>query len=197
MLQNLGCVSRIAAFTIAVLSLTVCSCRSQSNAPKAGARSYAELHSTDADVACVGDASASDPIPFAPVDLGRVQREAAQQERILTGPRTRKVILDSLAWPSAWRVAVDTVPVPSLTFGDDALVLVGTQTYTVGPFNLDVVAIRRCRATGVIVVAVEETGVHGGVEDHGSRGLSVVRVHRAALAGKQVKFVDLPERLLP
>jgi len=195
--QDLAHCWRVAASTLAVLSLTVCSCRSQEVGAKAGASSFAALHTPDADVRCVSDPAASDPISFSVVDLGRIQREAAQQERILTGPRTRNVILDSLAWPSAWHTAVDTVPAPAVAFGNDALVLVATRTYTVGPFNLDVVAIRRCRATEVIVVAVEETGLHGGLEDHGSRGLRVVRVHRAAVAGKQVKFVDLPEKTQP
>jgi len=184
--------SRVNVRVLVALLLAGSSCRSQSKSASAGTNDFAALRTRDADVRCVSDPTESDSVPFAVVDLGRIQQEAASQERILTGPRTRTVILDSLTWPDAWRAAVDTVPAPHLEFGQDALLLAATQTYGVGPLDFSVVAIRKCRATDAVVVGLREKARYpGGGEDYGSRGLLVIRVRRSALSGARVKFVDL------
>lgn len=192
MLRSLAARSRVSARLVAPLLLVAWSCLSQSKSANAGAKDFAAAHSRDADVRCVSDPAASDSIPFSLVDLGRIEREAASQERVLTGPRTRTVIVDSLAWPDAWRAAVDTVPAPHVEFGQDALLLAATQTYGVGPTDFSVVAMRKCRATQAVVVGLREKARYpGGGEDYGSRGVLVIRVRRSALTGVPVKFVDL------
>lgn len=192
MLKSFAARLRVSPRLSAALMLMAWSCRSQSSSVATGESSIAAVHSQDADVRCASDSKASDSIAFAVVDLTQLKRDAALQGRFITGPKTRTAVLDSLAWPSAWHAAVDSLPVLPIPFDGDALLLVATPTYTIGPLEIGVVAIRRCRATHTVVVAVQETARDGARENYGSRDLSVVRVRRSALAGNQVKFIDLP-----
>jgi hypothetical protein len=139
----------------------------------------------------VSDSTASDSIAFSVVNLKRIDGAPS----LLRGHKTSTVILDSLTWPSAWRAAVDSAPVPDIPFGDDALMLVATEVSNHGPLGIDINAIRECRLTRAIVVGVQQI-VPGGSTSapEVQRAIRIVRLKRSALAGHQVKFVDLPEQ---
>jgi hypothetical protein len=128
------------------------------------------------------------------VDVEDIADRTAQLESIHGGPRVRAVIIDSTKWPEAWRAAADTVGPPPVTFGTDALILVATRGYPMGRIALTVKWIRRCRRTGVIVVATLQTSPHLIATAHPSRGMSLVRVPRRALDGATVAFRDLPSK---
>jgi hypothetical protein len=124
------------------------------------------------------------------VDLGRIGERTAALESF-PGPRVRTVVIDSMKWPEVWRAAADTVPPPPVTFGNDALILVATRAYPAGPSSLSVKWIRRCKRTGVIVVANVETGFFSIANvAQPSRGMALVRVPRRALDSARVVFRD-------
>lgn len=179
-------------FLFGLLAVASAACQPEDPNEKAAA-AIGTVASSDSSLACAADPARSEEVEFRPVDLGEIARQAARQERILSGPKTRLVIRDSSQWATAWRQAVDTVPPPAVEFGSDALVLVATKTYGHGPSRLVVESIRRCRANRAIVVATRETWPHGGGEDYGSRGLAVIRVPRNVVTNVPVTFVELPE----
>jgi hypothetical protein len=176
-----------------ILLLTSVACRSEGSEEHA-ASSIGAVAAGDSTLRCVADAARSEAVQFEPVDLGEIARRAARQELILRGPKTALVITDSSRWAAAWRQAVDTVPPPVVSFGTDALILVGAKTHGQGPSSLAVESVRRCRSNGAIVIATRETWPHAGGEDYGSRGLAVVRVPRHIVTNVSVTFVELPER---
>ena len=112
-------------------------------------------------------------------------------------PRTRAVVVDSATWPAVWHAAADTVPLPPVAFGDDGLMLVATRGYSMGTSTLDGKWIRRCRRTGVVVVATLENPPHVAGTAVLSRGMSLVRAPRRALEGARVVFLRSAVQVTP
>jgi hypothetical protein len=160
--------------------------------PDTTANPFLQALDTTADVRCAADLRTSQAIPFDSVYLGPAYDEAIGNSRVLKGPRAREVVRDSAQWPVVWRRLVDRVPVYPVAFGDDAIIFVATQTYGGGPTLLRVAGLRRCRATGRVVAAIQELNPRGFPHDVPTRGLAAVRVRRSLLGDGLVSFVSLP-----
>ena len=160
----------------------------------AHADSLPSVVASDSDFRCAANHATSVAIPFQVVDLGRLAERASSLQDIQSGPPTRAVVMDSTKWPEVWRAAADTVPVPPVSFGTDALMLLATRIYPMGPTFLTVKWVRRCRRTGVIVVASQQNPPHLLGTTVLSRGMALVRVPRRELNGARVVFRDLPSK---
>lgn len=139
---------------------------------------------------CATKHATSVAVPFESVDLGNIAERTAQLENY-RGPQVRTVVIDSTKWLEVWRATADTVPPPPVAFGSDALILLATRAYPFGPTSLSVKWIRKCRRSGVIVVASVQTGffqlVH---ETYPSRGMALVRVPRGELESARIVFQE-------
>jgi hypothetical protein len=78
---------------------------------------------------------------------------------------------------------------PPLWFGNEAVIFLATEGYSVGPTSLSISSIRRCRRTGVIVVTSTETHSMLGY-DSPTRGFAAARIPRRVVEGARVVFVD-------
>lgn len=160
----------------------------------AHANSLPSVVASDSNFRCAANHATSVAIPFQVVDLGLAAERTAWLGYFHGGPRVRAVVIDSTKWPEVWRAAADTVPMPPVVFGSDALMLLATRGYHFGPSTLIVKWIRRCRRTGTIVVASLQDRVMSGGTDSPSRGMTLVRVPRRELDGARVVFRDLPPK---
>lgn len=133
-------------------------------------------------IGCAPTRAASVAIPFERVDLGPAGLPQGGDD-LLLGPRMLVVLNDSTRWPAVWRAAVapsawtgDSIPVPPVSLGKGALVLVATRTFGFGRVRLRVTSIRQCRSSGIVVVTTTQTTPRGAALAVRSRGFDVVRV---------------------
>lgn len=152
------------------------------SSPESIGRSVMVQGTGGTNVGCAATRGASVAIPFERVDLGPAGLPQGGDD-LLLGPRMLVVLNDSTRWPAVWRAAVarsawtrDSIPVPTVTFGKGALVLVATRTYGWGRVRLRVTSIRQCRTSGIVVVTTTQTTPRGAGESVRSRGFDVVRV---------------------
>lgn len=144
----------------------------------------------DPNVRCAANRATSNAIPFKRVNEPGIERVIPSETPTLVyGPRMFAVVTDSAAWPAVWRAAVDSVKPFPVAFGDAVLVLAATNTFGTGPTDLEIVSIRECRRTSVVVVFTLETRP-GGVMAvmMRNRGFDLVRVPGRLLADQTVLF---------
>lgn len=134
----------------------------------------------DPNIRCAANRATSDAIPFERVNLRGVEPSVPRETSVLLyGPRIFTVVADSTMWSAVWRAAVDSVKPFPVAFGGATLVLAATNTYSTGPLDLEIVSIRACRSTGVVVVSTIETRHRGPVAIMmRSRRLDLVRAQR-------------------
>lgn len=157
----------------------------------------AQAAADDPNIRCAANRATSDAVPFERVNLRGVERVVPSETyALLYGPRIFAVVGDSTMWPAMWRAAADSVKPFPVAFGDAVLVLAATNTYSTGPLNLEIVSIRECRRTGVVVVSTIEARERGPVSAMmRSRGFDLVRVRRldpgAVLFDQHVRWTGL------
>ncbi|MEO6876976.1 MAG: hypothetical protein ABI205_00755 [Gemmatimonadaceae bacterium] len=137
---------------------------------------------------CAGSATASDPVPYSTVDLGRRARGGIPY---IEGPAIRAVVRSDSEWTRTWRAIADSVPRPQLDFRDSIVVVVASRVFTSGPVELNIEDVYRCRGDSAIVVSVR-LHEHENKQDYGDRRLSAVELSRSAVGERFIRFIDLP-----
>lgn len=135
----------------------------------------------DPSIRCAANRATSDAVLFERIDLRDVEHSVPRETyALLYGPRVFTVVADSTMWPAVWRAAVDSVKPFPVAFDGAVLVLAATNTFGPGGgARLEIVSIRACRRTGVVVVSTIETRERGPVAIMmRSRGFDLVRVRR-------------------
>lgn len=166
------------------------------------------VSTTDPAARCVTRRGAWVAIPFKPIDLGPQVEEVKSEKRVIWGPRTRAVVNDSAQWVDVWHtatdiannperdhanLATDTVRVPPVDFGRGVLIFAATQGFGSGPTHLEITSVRRCRASGTIVVTALQRIRQFGY-DYPSRGFAAVQVPQRFLKDGRVVFFDRFEK---
>jgi hypothetical protein len=127
-------------------------------------------------------------VAFAPVDLGP---EARQHVPYVPGPAGREVVVRQAQWDTVWHRLAGTLPVPRANLTDSIVIIVATPEFSDGPHRLTIDGIRRCRASGEIVVSLRRHDPDRRY-DYGDRTILAVSLARRTIASAPIRFPDLP-----
>lgn len=132
-------------------------------------------------------------LPFVRVSLGPDVHDGVGYVR---GPRARVLVNNPAEWAALWKTIGDTLPLPEVSFGDSALIVVASEEFPTGPNRVEIEDVRRCRDTGQIVVYLRLHTRQGGY-DYSDRSIRAALLGKSRIGGRPLAFVDLPADVTP